>query len=42
MIFNNTNMMFTIFVKNEAMSIADLRAAIKRQNKPLIEAVAEA
>jgi AcrR family transcriptional regulator len=40
MIFNNTNMMFTIFVKDEAMSIAELRAAIKRQNKPLLEAVA--
>jgi AcrR family transcriptional regulator len=40
MIFNNTNMMFTVFVKDEAMSIAELRAAIKRQNKPLLEAVA--
>lgn len=40
MIFNNTNMMFTIFVKDEAMSIAELRAAIRRQNKPLLEAVA--
>jgi AcrR family transcriptional regulator len=40
MIFNNTNMMFTTFVKDEAMSIAELRAAIKRQNKPLLEAVA--
>jgi AcrR family transcriptional regulator len=42
MIFNNTNMMFTIFVKDEAMSIAELRAAIRRQNKLLLEAAAGA
>ena len=41
MIFNNTNMMFIIFVKDESMTIAELRAAIRRQNKPLLEAVAE-
>jgi AcrR family transcriptional regulator len=40
MIFNNTNMMFTVFVKNEAMSIAELRMAIRRQHKPLLDAVA--
>lgn len=40
MIFNNTNMMFTIFVKDEAMPIAHLRAAIRRQNKFLLEAIA--
>jgi AcrR family transcriptional regulator len=38
MIFNNTNMMFTVFVKNEAMSTAELRATIRRQNKLLLEA----
>ncbi|MGE4252239.1 MAG: TetR/AcrR family transcriptional regulator [Parvibaculaceae bacterium] len=38
MIFNNTNMMFTIFVKDEAMTIAELRAAIRRQNRLLLEA----
>lgn len=42
MIFNNTNMMFTIFVKDEAMSTAELRAAIRRQNQPLLEAIAKA
>jgi AcrR family transcriptional regulator len=40
MIFNNTNMMFAIFVKDEAMTIAELRAAIRRQNKFLLEAAA--
>jgi AcrR family transcriptional regulator len=41
MIFNNTNMMFTVFVKNEAMSTAEVRAAIRRQNKLLLEAAAK-
>jgi AcrR family transcriptional regulator len=40
MIFNNTNMMFTVFVKTEAMTIAELRAAIRRQNKLLLDAAA--
>jgi AcrR family transcriptional regulator len=40
MIFNNTNMMFIIFVKDEAMSIAELRATIRRQNQPLLDAIA--
>lgn len=40
MIFNNTNMMFIIFVKTEAMTTAQLRAAIRRQNKLLLEAAA--
>ncbi|WP_119387766.1 TetR/AcrR family transcriptional regulator [Taklimakanibacter lacteus] len=40
MIFNNTNMMFSIFVKDEAMTIAELRSAIRRQNKLLLEAAA--
>ena len=42
MIFNNTNMMFIIFVKDEAMTIAELRAAIRRQNRPLLDAAAMA
>ncbi|MGE0005066.1 MAG: TetR/AcrR family transcriptional regulator [Parvibaculaceae bacterium] len=42
MIFNNTNMMFILFVKDEGMTIAELRAAIRRQNRPLLEAVAAA
>ncbi|GAB4352744.1 MAG: TetR/AcrR family transcriptional regulator [Kiloniellaceae bacterium] len=38
-IFNNTNMMFTVFVKNEAMSLDGLKAAIARQLKPLLQAL---
>lgn len=41
MIFNNTNMMFAIFVKTEAMTIPELRAAIRRQNKLLLDAAAD-
>ena len=40
MIFNNTNMMFTIFVKQEAMSVAALLARIRRQNRTLVQAIA--
>jgi AcrR family transcriptional regulator len=40
MIFNNTNMMFTIFVKREAMSVAALLARIRRQNRTLVQAIA--
>jgi AcrR family transcriptional regulator len=40
MIFNNTNMMFTIFVKQEAMSVATLLARIRRQNRTLVHAIA--
>lgn len=40
MIFNNTNMMFIEFVKNEAMTIGQLRAAIRRQNRTLLNAIA--
>ena len=39
MIFNNTNMMFIEFVKNEAMPIARLRVAIRRQNRTLVDAI---
>ncbi|WP_340117744.1 TetR/AcrR family transcriptional regulator [Pelagibius sp. 7325] len=38
-IFNNTNMMFTVFVKTEAMTLVDLKAAIARQLKPLMQAL---
>ena len=38
-IFNNTNMMFTIFVKDEAMSLAELKGAIARQLHPLVAAI---
>jgi AcrR family transcriptional regulator len=39
LIFNNTNMMFVIFVKTARMTIAELRATIRRQNRPLIDAL---
>jgi AcrR family transcriptional regulator len=39
MIFNNTNMMFIEFVKDEAMPIGRLRAAIRRQNRTLVAAI---
>ncbi len=41
-IFNNMNMMFTEFVKQEAMLLQQLRAAIRRQNKVLVSAIAVA
>ena len=40
LIFNNLNMMFTIFVKQEAMSVATLLARIRRQNRTLVQAIA--
>lgn len=39
-IFNNMNMMFSEFVKQEAMPLDRLRAAIRRQNKVLVGAIA--
>lgn len=35
-IFNNTNMNFTVFVKTEAMSMADLRSLLRRQHRALL------
>lgn len=40
MIFNNMNMMFIEFVKRERMTIKALRAAICRQNRTLMQAIA--
>ena len=37
MIFNNTNMMFIVFVKDETMTIAELRAAIRRLDSIVVE-----
>jgi AcrR family transcriptional regulator len=31
LVFNNTNMMFTVFVKSDAMTVKQLRATIRRQ-----------
>ena len=39
-IFNNMNMMFIEFVKQEAMPLGQLRVAIRRQNKVLVGAIA--
>lgn len=38
-IFNNTNMMFILFVKSEEMSLETLKAAISRQLAPLLTAL---
>ena len=40
-IFNTTNMMFTTFVKTDAMSLEKLKAALARQIKPLAAAIRE-
>ena len=40
MFFNNTNMMFIEFVKSEAMTLDQLRSAIRRQNRTLLNAIA--
>src|SRR4051794_34276050 len=40
LVFNNMNMMFIEFVKREAATISELRGAIRRQNRVLVEAVA--
>lgn len=40
LIFNNLNMMFTIFVKSEAMAVEDVLAAISRQHRVLLERIA--
>lgn len=36
LIFNNTNMMFTVFVKSDQMTVRQLRATIRRQLHPAI------
>lgn len=40
LVFNNLNMMFVEFVKDEAMELATLRAAVERQNAPLVRLIA--
>lgn len=39
MIFNNTNMMFTVFVKSDSMTLDSLKKSIARQNRPLANAI---
>ena len=39
LIFNNTNMMFTVFVKSETMTVSQLRLAIHQQLRPLVAAL---
>jgi len=38
-VFNNTNMMFTVFVKSEEMSLEVLKETIARQLRPLLAAL---
>jgi AcrR family transcriptional regulator len=40
LIFNNLNMMFTIFVKSDSMTVPDVLAAISRQHRVLLERIA--
>jgi AcrR family transcriptional regulator len=40
LLFNNMNMMFIEFVKHDEATISELRGAIRRQNRVLVEAVA--
>jgi len=37
-VFNNTNMNFTVFVKTEAMSVLELRAMLRRQHRAVLRA----
>lgn len=39
LVFNNMNMMFIEFVKQDAAKMPELRAAIRRQNRILVEAI---
>ena len=39
LIFNNMNMMFIEFVKRDTATIAELRGAIRRQNRVLVDAI---
>jgi AcrR family transcriptional regulator len=39
LIFNNTNMMFTVFVKSDVMTMSQLRMAIRKQLHPVISAM---
>ena len=40
LIFNNMNMMFIEFVKRDEATITELRGAVRRQNRVVVEAVA--
>jgi AcrR family transcriptional regulator len=40
LVFNNMNMMFIEFVKDEAATMQSLRAAIRRQNRVLVQSIA--
>ena len=39
LLFNNMNMMFIAFVHTAEMTVAELRAAIRRQSRPLVDAI---
>jgi hypothetical protein len=40
MVFNNLNMMFIEFVKDEAMALETLKLTVARQNRPLTALIA--
>jgi AcrR family transcriptional regulator len=40
LIFNNTNMMFTVFIKSDSMTVGELRKTIRKQLRPLVSAMA--
>jgi AcrR family transcriptional regulator len=42
LIFNNTNMMFVVFVKSEAMTVQHLRTNLRRQLRPIVLGLASA
>jgi AcrR family transcriptional regulator len=42
LIFNNTNMMFIVFVKSEAMTVRHLRSNLRRQLRPIVVGLASA
>jgi AcrR family transcriptional regulator len=42
LIFNNTNMMFVVFVKSEAMTVQNLRTNLRRQLRPIVLGLASA
>lgn len=38
-IFNNTNIVFTVFVKSKSMTVKQLRFAIRKQLRPVVAAL---
>jgi AcrR family transcriptional regulator len=42
LIFNNTNMMFVVYVKSDAMTLDQLRTTLRRQMRPIVVGLASA